>query len=73
MRPGSMTEKWPGQSFLSEIPAANVAPTFGGGIAILNKTIPHAVGRPQLQASSPKSLSKVRSTRLSRTAHARTS
>ncbi len=73
MRPGSMTEKWPTQSARDASSCTKRAPTSPGfGIGIRNSTTPHAAGRADALANSPKSLSKVRRTRCSRTAHSRT-
>ena len=71
MRPGSTTVKCPTQSARSSIFAARMAPTpSAGGIGNRSSIIPDDAGNPTCQASSPKSLSKVSSTRLSRAAHA---
>jgi hypothetical protein len=74
MRPGSTTEKCPGQSSRAIRTSAMTLPTPVGPSAGKRKsTIPQLAGRPERHASSPKSLSKVRSTRASFKLRARTS
>jgi len=73
-RPGSTTEKCPAQSSRLPMMLAMAGPTSAGeGIGIRNRTMPAVAGNPERQASSPKSLSKVRRTRFSRMACANTS
>ena len=71
IRPGSITVKCLVQSVRSPILAARTAPpSAAAGIGERNSTTPDDAGNPTCQASSPKSLSKVRSTRVYRSAHA---
>jgi hypothetical protein len=66
IRPGSTTEKCPAQSSRDIRTSAMTLPTPAGPSAgKRNSTIPQLAGNPERQASSPKSLSKVRSTRAS--------
>jgi hypothetical protein len=74
MRPGSTTEKCPGQSSRDVRTSAMTLPTPAGPSAgKRNSTIPQLAGNPERHASSPKSLSKVRSTRASSRLRASTS
>jgi len=64
MRPGSTTEKCPGQSSRPVRTSAMTLPTtVGPSAGRRNSTIPQLAGKLELHASSPKSLSKVSSTR----------
>ena len=66
IRPGSTTEKCPGQSSRDVRTSAMTFPTPAGlSASKRNSTIPQVAGNPDRHASSPKSLSKVRSTRTS--------
>lgn len=73
-RPGSTTEKCPGQSSRAVMSMAIRDPTsFGRGIGTRNSTMPHPAARGALLASSPKSLSNVSKIRPSRAVHDRIS
>lgn len=73
-RPGSMTKNCPAQSSRpSKMLTMTVPTSAGDGMGRRNRTMPQDAGRPALQASSPKSLSKVRRIRFSRTARSNTS
>ena len=73
-RPGSITEKWPTQSFLDVTKPARRRPTsLGFCRGMRNNTTPHVPGNGDALANSPKSLSKVSRIRSSRAARASTS
>jgi hypothetical protein len=74
IRPGSTTEKCPDQSSRDIRTSAMILPTPAGPSAgKRNSKIPQLAGNPERHASSPKSLSKVRSTRASSRPRASTS
>jgi hypothetical protein len=74
IRPGSTTEKCPAQSSRAIRTSAMTFPTpVGPSAGKRNRTIPQVAGNPERHASSPKSLSKVRSTRASSRLRASTS
>jgi hypothetical protein len=74
MRPGSITENRPAQSCRLSMIRDSVRPAAAAaGIGSRKSTTPHSSGSRRRKASSPKSLSKVKSTRRSPAARASTS
>ena len=72
-RPGSMTEKQPAQSSRTRIRLAICRPaSLGFGVGVRSKMTPQDGGSDDPLANSPKSLSKVKRIRSSRTAQSRT-
>ena len=66
IRESSMTEKWPNQSVrLSKVATTFSAALIGEGVVMRNRITPLDIGNFRRNASSPKSLSKVKSNRFS--------